>query len=436
MSRPIIPSSFKTLSPDKQFAFLKHKREDLFSSVNKLYESSKAVQDVKGDSIKPYLDRLTSFENKFEELKEYIDLFNVLTEDPELVLENSQVSIAFYEVLDSTKSNYLRQCSVKSHESHSVNQFSQSELPRIVLPIFSGDIEGWSEFYSLFESLVDKDQQLSETKKFQYLKTSLKGDALSVISQLDFIPENYILAKESLKKRYENKRRLASLYINKILNFKLSGRSDYQRLLTTLENSWNGLEKLNIPDLKDYLKLFLSLEKLDFGTRKAFESQHSPNSFPTYEDLIKHLTEKVKVDELLSSRALSESGTSNSKESVKKSKGYVERMPNKVLSICSSKESHGEGDTNNAKLKGNNLPGASSSSEVSSDERTQKQNSNVSVHDSGTTKKISCWNCGGPHLYSQCKQTRKRFCYRCGAKGVSTNTCSHCNQGNSQGTKS
>lgn len=435
MSRPLIPSSFQSLPVDKQHAFLTNKKEDLFSSVNKLFDHSKAIRDVKGDSIKPYLDRLDSFESKFEELKEYIDLFNVMTDDLDLRIEISQVTSAFCELIDASKSNYLKHLSTSTEKSVSVKPSSDTQLSRINIPVFSGQIEEWSEFFSLFESLVDNNEQLSVISKFQYLKTSLRGEALSVISQFDFIPENYCLAIDALKRRYQNKRRLARVYLKRVMDFKTSGKPDYRQLLSVLESNWNALEKLGIPDLKDYLKLFLSIEKLDVGLRKRFDNEYGSNTFPTYKDLINYLTERVRVDEMYSTQSTSDVHKHDDRSQKSKTTSSNDRA--KMYLVDSETQDSSEP---NAQYRINKPPKPPSKPIPPSPVNTQAGNKSTpdpkaSSKRSTPTTHTECWNCGGLHLYSQCREPRKLFCYRCGAKGVTVNNCTHCHSGNAKGAK-
>ena len=49
--------------------------------------------------------------------------------------------------------------------------------------------------------LKPRDLSLSEGTKFKYMRTSLRGKGLAVISSLDFTPENYGLGKKELALR-------------------------------------------------------------------------------------------------------------------------------------------------------------------------------------------------------------------------------------------
>jgi hypothetical protein len=56
-------------------------------------------------------------------------------------------------------------------------------LPKINLPTFSSDYTKWLSFKDLYVSLVHNNQELSDIKKLYYLKTCLKGDALSLYTR-------------------------------------------------------------------------------------------------------------------------------------------------------------------------------------------------------------------------------------------------------------
>lgn len=87
---------------------------------------------------------------------------------------------------------------------------SQVKLPRIELPTFNGKYEDWHAFFDMFNSLIHSKQEISNTQKFHYLRSSLKGDAAEIVSSLEISGTNYAWTR--LKERYDNKR----LIVNKI----------------------------------------------------------------------------------------------------------------------------------------------------------------------------------------------------------------------------
>lgn len=37
-----------------------------------------------------------------------------------------------------------------------------------------------------------------------------------------------------------------------------------------------------------------------------------------------------------------------------------------------------------------------------------------------TSKQLACWNCGGPHTFTSCREPQTLFCFRCGEKGITS----------------
>ncbi|XP_023159052.1 uncharacterized protein LOC111591716 [Ceratitis capitata] len=76
-------------------------------------------------------------------------------------------------------------------------------LPKLQLPIFSGDPTEWLTFHDAFCSLVNANASLSDGQKLQYLRNCLKGEALELVSSLAVSDKNYGEAWELLTSRYK-----------------------------------------------------------------------------------------------------------------------------------------------------------------------------------------------------------------------------------------
>lgn len=72
--------------------------------------------------------------------------------------------------------------------------------------------------YEMFNSLIYSNCDLSNTQKFQYLRSSLKGNAAKVMSSLEISGNNYTDAWARLKERYDNKRLILQNYIKAFFN--------------------------------------------------------------------------------------------------------------------------------------------------------------------------------------------------------------------------
>jgi hypothetical protein len=161
------------------------------------------LKEGKQRTFKNQRDRLRALEAKFEEVNDSIGLFNVIVEDEQLKLKTIEYYSSFYQLVDTAINNFYEFEKKLPSDSAlpTLSIASSPQHPSINLPTFSGKIEDWLEFNTLFVSLVDSDPSLTEGKKFQYLRTSLRGEALTVISSLDFVPANYELAKKVLALR-------------------------------------------------------------------------------------------------------------------------------------------------------------------------------------------------------------------------------------------
>ncbi|GFW51937.1 DUF1758 domain-containing protein [Trichonephila clavipes] len=80
--------------------------------------------------------------------------------------------------------------------SHSLVSARSAEvkLPTLSLPIFSGVTEEWLAFSDLFEAAVSNNNDLTGAQKLQYLKGSLKSDALKIINSLSITNDNFEIA--------------------------------------------------------------------------------------------------------------------------------------------------------------------------------------------------------------------------------------------------
>jgi len=65
------------------------------------------------------------------------------------------------------------------------------KLPKIKLPYFDGSYDNWSAFYDTFQSLIHKNNKISDIEKFHYLRGALKDSAAKVIQHLEVSAMNY-----------------------------------------------------------------------------------------------------------------------------------------------------------------------------------------------------------------------------------------------------
>jgi len=65
------------------------------------------------------------------------------------------------------------------------NETPRSELPKVMIPEFDGNINKWEDFRDMFVSVIHNDLKIPLIKKMHYLKGCFKGDASAVISRME-----------------------------------------------------------------------------------------------------------------------------------------------------------------------------------------------------------------------------------------------------------
>ncbi|GFW01831.1 integrase catalytic domain-containing protein [Trichonephila clavipes] len=156
---------------------------------------------------------------------------------------------------------------------------AEVKLPTLSLPIFSGVTEEWLAFSDLFEAAVSNND-LTGAQKLQYLKGSLKSDALKIVNSLSITNDNFEIAWNLLKDRYFNKREIMSSLIKKFINITLlSGESSTQilNLIDSTKEFVRMLESLEyqVDPTSDTLLMHMILFKLDPNSRTWFERTFS-----------------------------------------------------------------------------------------------------------------------------------------------------------------
>lgn len=85
------------------------------------------------------------------------------------------------------------------------------KFPKLDIIAFSGDKLKWVEFWQSFES-SDRNRNLSDVDKFNYLRSKLVGEAKSAIAGLALSNENYGVAIQILKDRFGNIQEMIDLH--------------------------------------------------------------------------------------------------------------------------------------------------------------------------------------------------------------------------------
>ena len=244
------------------------------------------------------------------------------------------------------KISSLLQCQTQSVTPPATNVAStvatptipQVRLPEIHIQTFTGEISEWTSFYQLFSALIDDNPSLGEVQKFMYLKSFLKNEPLKLIDTLAVTNQNYASAIDILKNRYENKTTIINTHLMNLLDIPSISKGTSQSLrdfVTNCKRNVESLKNLNLSfeELWNLIVVHLLERKLDFVSKKAFESEKGINDIPEIDSFFKFLDKRCTVLENLASLDGTTTKKSNVSLHVNNSSSQYQKCP-----ICN--ESH------------------------------------------------------------------------------------------------
>ena len=119
-------------------------------------------------------------------------------------------------------------------------------LPKLTLPMFTGNPLKWQTFWDTFKTAVHSNNSLSDVQKFTYLKAQLSGEAANSIEGLPLTESNYMQALNILEERFGQPHKIINAHMQALLD--LPSPSDsvthLRRFYDSMENHIRGLEAL------------------------------------------------------------------------------------------------------------------------------------------------------------------------------------------------
>lgn len=195
-------------------------------------------------------------------------------------------------------------------------------IPELDLMVFNGDPMTWRIFYESFKRTIHENPDLTDHERVQYLINKLSGRALAVCSGIVPNGDNYPIIWQTLVDKYDDKRNLASAYLDQMLDFKSFNTATNKNLELFLDKfctAVSSLKSLKLDNLSDFILLSLALRKIDSSTARSFEMHMRGKSMPTYNELLKFIREQSKILERTTTVSLSRSdnrpGTARSTQS-------------------------------------------------------------------------------------------------------------------------
>ena len=270
------------------------------------------IDDIDGLLSEATLDKDTllvktaSLDQQREKIKTLDDEIEVLTDEDDLLTEIQEAGecMARYSIVLQRAQKACNSSPGSNDQQHSnsaadkVAQLrQQSNLPRLELPTFSGDVMEFHTFWDLFKSAVHDKHDIADAEKFQYLKAQLKGVALKAINGLRVAADNYSVAVDILLEKYGNTDVIIDAHMLAFVDMKCSGYScdELEEFRTELETHVRELEALEV-QANEYERMLcpVAMEKLPAKAKEHLVRWIGRQTM-TLKDLREFLSEEVKT---------------------------------------------------------------------------------------------------------------------------------------------
>ncbi|XP_058827011.1 uncharacterized protein LOC131686992 [Topomyia yanbarensis] len=252
--------------------------DDLWEKISESIYEVEAHEDFTDSDV--YLKERTDFENRYYDIKSFL-------------LDKAK---DLQDVVQLDQSTRAADATLHGGMDH-------VRLPQIKLQNFDGNIDEWLSFRDLFTSLIHWKPDLPEVEKFHYLKGCLGGEAKALIDPLKITRGNYLIAWETLLKRYNNSKLLKRRQIHALFKLPTLGKEsvvELQGLLEGFERSIQTLDQVVQPaDYKDLLLIEILSSRLDTNTRRGWEELSSTKEQDTLKELTDFIQRRIRILESL-----------------------------------------------------------------------------------------------------------------------------------------
>ncbi|XP_050338934.1 uncharacterized protein LOC126765270 isoform X3 [Bactrocera neohumeralis] len=172
----------------------------------------------------------------------------------------------------------------------------KQRLPVLQIPTFNGKYSDWPDFFSMFNTVVHQDVDLSRIEKFQHLRSSLRDAALDTILSLEISKQSYDKAIDLLKARFDNKRLNFQAHIRDIFQLKrVEGDrvAKLRELSDTVNAHLRALQTMGTKEqIADCLLIQLVSQNLDVKSRAKWEEQTPVSEIPTWNSMARFLEQR------------------------------------------------------------------------------------------------------------------------------------------------
>ncbi|XP_036346960.1 uncharacterized protein LOC118756296, partial [Rhagoletis pomonella] len=205
----------------------------------------------------------------------------------------------------SNPANTSQQANLTRHSM----SFVDNAIPCIKVPpcdtqIFYGSYEDWPAFRDMFTAVYLNHPKLTQAQKLYHLRNKTRGKAGSIVKHYTLCDENFPLAWEALRARFENKRILIDKQLKTLFNLP-SANSENSEAIQRIQNTINDClsclksQGVSVSDW-DPILIYLCSTKLPDETLSLWEqSLKSRKELPNWSQMDEFLTSRYEVVERL-----------------------------------------------------------------------------------------------------------------------------------------
>ncbi len=196
------------------------------------------------------------------------------------------------------------------------------KLPDIQLKPFDGRIQNFTEWHSLFETLIDSNENLTPVQKLYFLKNAMTGDAQNLLKDVQIQEGLYESTWKFVKERYFNKRVIIATHFRDLLDLPSITFATLRSSLDRINAIIRGLKVCSLDVEKmSPLIAYIVVRKLPERLRTDWENSHMDYStYPSFDPLCSFLQNRCFSYESTHSEVPQKSSTKPESEEKKKSK--------------------------------------------------------------------------------------------------------------------
>lgn len=184
------------------------------------------------------------------------------------------------------------------NSSFNLNAVSTLKLPPCDTESFEGGYANWPAFRDLFWGIFGTHPGISSAQKLYHLRSKTKGEARKIVEGFDLVDDNFLLAWNALKGRYENIRILVQQQMKHLFGLQMV-QTENSKAIRQLQRGINdslSIFKTYQIDVKNWdpILVYHCTSKLPDETLKSWEaSLPDHKELPTWKQLDDFLSKRV-----------------------------------------------------------------------------------------------------------------------------------------------